>query len=63
MLIKGQDVANIVAGNTLSEDDHPHAKFDYARSSRGDRLGWIEWNLGSKISSLRKGRYAPRCPP
>jgi type I restriction enzyme M protein len=28
MLIKGQDVANIVAGNTLSEDGHAHAKFE-----------------------------------
>jgi hypothetical protein len=32
MLIKGQDVANIVAGNTLSDDGHPHKKFDYMLS-------------------------------
>jgi type I restriction enzyme M protein len=29
MLIKGQDVANIILGNTLSDDGHPNAKFDY----------------------------------
>ena len=29
MLIKGQDAANIVAGNTLSDDRHPGKKFDY----------------------------------
>jgi type I restriction enzyme M protein len=33
MLIKGQDVANIVAGNTLSEDGHPHKQFDYMLSN------------------------------
>ena len=34
MLIKGQDVANIVAGNTLSDDGHGHAKFDYSSPIR-----------------------------
>ncbi|WP_162142379.1 N-6 DNA methylase [Laribacter hongkongensis] len=29
MLIKGQDVGNIVAGNTLSDDGHGARKFDY----------------------------------
>lgn len=33
MLIKGQDVANIVPGNTLSDDGHPHAHFDYMLSN------------------------------
>ena len=29
MLIKGQDIANIICGNTLSDDGHPDKKFDY----------------------------------
>lgn len=33
MLIKAQDVANIVAGNTLSEDGHTGRKFDYMLSN------------------------------
>src|SRR5208337_4489583 len=33
MLIKGQDVANIVFGNTLSDDGHPHRKLDYMLSN------------------------------
>ena len=33
MLIKGQEVTNIVAGNTLSEDGHAGRKFDYLISN------------------------------
>ena len=33
MLIRGQDVANMVAGNTLSEDGHSGRKFDYMLSN------------------------------
>src|SRR3954447_22857206 len=40
MLIKGQDVANIVAGNTLSEDGHPHKKFDYMLSNPPFGVEW-----------------------
>jgi hypothetical protein len=40
MLIKGQDVANIVAGNTLSEDGHAHAKFDYMLSNPPFGVEW-----------------------
>ncbi|TXH34871.1 MAG: SAM-dependent DNA methyltransferase, partial [Burkholderiaceae bacterium] len=32
MLIKGQDVRNIVVGNTLSDDGHANTKFDYMLS-------------------------------
>ena len=32
MLIKGQNVANIIFGNTFSDDGHPHLKFDYMLS-------------------------------
>jgi type I restriction-modification system DNA methylase subunit len=40
MLIKGQDVANIIAGNTLSEDGLPHAKFDYMLSNPPFGVEW-----------------------
>ena len=33
MLIKGQDIQNIVAGDTLSDDGHPGKKFDYMLSN------------------------------
>ena len=33
MLIKGQDIANITYGNTLSNDQHPGKKFDYMLSN------------------------------
>jgi type I restriction enzyme M protein len=40
MLIKGQDVANISIGNTLSEDGHAHKKFDYMLSNPPFGVEW-----------------------
>jgi type I restriction enzyme M protein len=40
MLIKGQDVANIIYGNTFSEDGHPHKKFDYMLSNPPFGVEW-----------------------
>jgi type I restriction enzyme M protein len=40
MLIKGQDVANIAIGNTLSEDGHSHKKFDYMLSNPPFGVEW-----------------------
>ena len=65
MLIKGQDVANIVAGNTLSDDGHPHKKFDYMLSN--PPFG-VEWKKVEK--EIRKeneqqgfnGRFGPGLP-
>ncbi|QHP72172.1 SAM-dependent DNA methyltransferase [Bradyrhizobium sp. LCT2] len=65
MLIKGQDVANIVAGNTLSEDGHARAKFDYMLSN--PPFG-VEWKKVEK--EVRKehqtqgfnGRFGPGLP-
>ena len=65
MLIKGQDVANIVAGNTLSDDGHPHRKFDYMLSN--PPFG-VEWKKVEK--EIRKeheqqgfnGRFGPGLP-
>ena len=41
MVIKGQDVANIVFGNTFSEDGHPHRKFDYMLSNPPFGVEWM----------------------
>jgi type I restriction enzyme M protein len=65
MLIKGQDVANIAAGNTLSEDGHAHRKFDYMLSN--PPFG-VEWKKVEK--AVRKeyeqqgynGRFGPGLP-
>jgi len=65
MLIKGQDVANIVFGNTLSDDGHPHTKFDYMLSN--PPFG-VEWKKVEK--EVRKeheqrgfdGRFGPGLP-
>src|SRR5258707_13746434 len=51
MLIKGQEVANIVAGNTLSEDGHAHAKFDCMLSN--PPFG-VEWKKVEKLTMPKK---------
>jgi type I restriction enzyme M protein len=65
MLIKGQDVANITFGNTLSDDGHAHKKFDYMLSN--PPFG-VEWKKVEK--EVRKeheqqgynGRFGPGLP-
>ena len=65
MLIKGQDVANIVFGNTLSDDGHPGRHFDYMLSN--PPFG-VEWKKVEK--EVRKehetqgfaGRFGPGLP-
>jgi type I restriction enzyme M protein len=65
MLIKGQDVAKIAPGNTLSEDGHAHANFDYMLSN--PPFG-VEWKKVEK--EVRKehetqgfnGRFGPGLP-
>ncbi len=65
MLIKGQDVANIAFGNTLSDDGHAHKKFDYMLSN--PPFG-VEWKKVEK--EVRKeheqqgynGRFGPGLP-
>jgi type I restriction enzyme M protein len=65
MLIKGQDVGNIVFGNTLSDDGHPHKRFDYMLSN--PPFG-VEWKKVEK--DVRKeheqqgfnGRFGPGLP-
>ena len=65
MLIKGQDVGNIVFGNTLSDDGHPAEHFDYMLSN--PPFG-VEWKKVEK--EVRKehetqgfaGRFGPGLP-
>jgi type I restriction enzyme M protein len=65
MLIRGQDVSNIVFGNTLSEDGHPAKTFDYMLSN--PPFG-VEWKKVEK--EVRKeheqqgynGRFGPGLP-
>jgi type I restriction enzyme M protein len=65
MLIKGQDIANIVHGNTLSQDQHGGKKFDYMLSN--PPFG-VEWKKVEK--EVRKeheqqgynGRFGPGLP-
>ena len=65
MLIKGQDVANIVAGNTLSEDGHPHKKFDYMLSNPPFGVEWkkVEKEVRKEHESQGfNGRFGPGLP-
>ncbi|MCA1438056.1 SAM-dependent DNA methyltransferase [Bradyrhizobium sp. BRP20] len=65
MLIKGQDVANIVAGNTLSDDGHPHAKFDYMLSNPPFGVEWkkVEKDIRQEHESQGfNGRFGPGLP-
>lgn len=65
MLIKGQDVANIVAGNTLSDDGHIGRKFDYMLSN--PPFG-VEWKKVEKVVRAEHqakgfdGRFGPGLP-
>ena len=65
MLIKGQDVANIVAGNTLSDDGHPHRKFDYMLSNPPFGVEWkkVEKEIRKEYESQGyNGRFGPGLP-
>ena len=65
MLIKGQDVRNMVVGNTLSEDGHPDARFDYMLSN--PPFG-VEWKKVQKEVKREhevegfNGRFGPGLP-
>ncbi len=65
MLIKGQDVSNIIIGNTLSDDGHAGKDFDYMLAN--PPFG-VEWKKAEK--EIRKeheqkgfaGRFGPGLP-
>jgi len=65
MLIKGQDVANIIPGNTLSEDGHPHTKFDYMLSNPPFGVEWkkVEKEIRREHETQGfNGRFGPGLP-
>ena len=65
MLIKGQDVANIIAGNTLSDDGHANRKFDYMLSNPPFGVEWkkVEKEIRKEHESQGfNGRFGPGLP-
>ena len=65
MLIKGQDVGNMVAGNTLSDDGHPGTKFDYMLSYPPFGVEWKKVQKAVKEEHEQQGfngRFGPGLP-
>jgi type I restriction enzyme M protein len=65
MLIKGQDVGNIIPGNTLSEDGHPEKTFDYMLSNPPFGVEWKKVEKTIRDEHLQKGfngRFGPGLP-
>ncbi|RQW27239.1 SAM-dependent DNA methyltransferase [Rhodobacteraceae bacterium CH30] len=65
MLIKGQDVGNIVAGNTLSDDGHGKRKFDYMLSNPPFGVEWKKVEKAVRDEHEKKGfdgRFGPGLP-
>lgn len=65
MLIKGQDVGNIIAGNTLSDDGHPNRSFDYMLANPPFGVEWkkVEKEVRKEHESQGfNGRFGPGLP-
>lgn len=65
MLIKGQDVANIIPGNTLSDDGHGGRKFDYMLSNPPFGVEWKKVEKTVRQEHENKGfdgRFGPGLP-
>jgi len=65
MLIKGQDVTNIKFGNTLSNDGHAGAKFDYGIANPPFGVEWkkVEKEVKQEHERLGfAGRFGPGLP-
>ena len=65
MLIKGQDVANIAFGNTLSDDGHAHKRFDYMLSNPPFGVEWkkVENEVRKEHEQQGyNGRFGPGLP-
>jgi type I restriction enzyme M protein len=65
MLIKGQDIANIIFGNTLSADGLPGKHFDYALSNPPFGVEWkkIEKEIRKEADDHGfNGRFGPGLP-
>ncbi len=65
MLIKGQPVENIVAGNTLSDDGHATRTFDYMLSNPPFGVEWKKVEKAVRDEHEKKGfngRFGPGLP-
>jgi type I restriction enzyme M protein len=65
MLIKGQDIANIIFGNTLSADGLPSKSFDYMLSNPPFGVEWkkIEKEVRKEAEQMGfNGRFGPGLP-
>ena len=65
MLIKGQDVSNIKFGDTLKNDGHSGARFDYGLSNPPFGVEWKKAEKEVKEEHLRlgmAGRFGPGLP-
>lgn len=65
MLIKGQDINNIVWGNTLSEDGHEGTKFDYMLANPPFGVEWKNVEAAVRKEHETKGfagRFGPGLP-
>ncbi|MCC5841500.1 MAG: SAM-dependent DNA methyltransferase [Opitutales bacterium] len=65
MLIKGQDISNIIFGNTLSADGLPDSAFDYMLSNPPFGVEWkkIEKEVRAEHTRLGyNGRFGPGLP-
>ncbi|MCK9990808.1 MAG: type I restriction enzyme M protein [Rugosibacter sp.] len=65
MLIKGQDIANIIFGNTLSADGLPGKHFDYMLSNPPFGVEWkkIEKEIRKEAEQMGfNGRFGPGLP-
>jgi type I restriction enzyme M protein len=65
MLIKGQDIANIVFGNTLSADGLPRKSFDYMLSNPPFGVEWKKIEKEIRKEAEQKGfngRFGPGLP-
>jgi type I restriction enzyme M protein len=65
MLIKGQDIARIVQGNTLSDDGHPAQTFDYMLSNPPFGVEWkkVQKDVQDEHQRLGfAGRFGPGLP-
>jgi type I restriction enzyme M protein len=65
MLIKGQDISNIIHGNTLSEDGLPGKQFDYMLSNPPFGVEWKKIEKEIKKEHEQQGfngRFGPGLP-
>jgi type I restriction enzyme M protein len=65
MLIKGQDVNNVVQGNTLADDKFPNKTFDWMLSNPPYGVDWKKVQEAVESEHEKrgfKGRFGPRLP-